>query len=203
MDDRGRPTLFREEYCKDFIEHAKNGGSLHSFPAYLFEKYPENGHKVHRDTVYHWAKIHPTFSDAVKLGDAIAQQKYEQIGLAGMTGTLRRAIREHIEANGRVTKEYEPAHFNAAIWIFTMKNRFGYKDAIEFGNGGPGDEQKSFSALARSLREGASEAGLSEPDVEVPEGLPLPHRESPGCRDVTPKTERTVPPIEQSREGGG
>lgn len=67
---------------------------------------------VDRDTIYEWAKTYPDFSDAKKRGSAKSQLIWEQEGITGM----------------------KMMGFNSAIWIFNMKNRFGWKDQPESDN---------------------------------------------------------------------
>lgn len=55
----GRPTLYKEEYCLQLVEHMKEGKSFESFA-------PLAG--VNRDTLYEWERVHPSFSDAKKMG---------------------------------------------------------------------------------------------------------------------------------------
>jgi len=56
---------------------------------------------VHIDTLYEWLKVHPEFSEAYKKAHAANLRFWEGAGINGMNG------------NG----------FNAAVWMFNMKNR--------------------------------------------------------------------------------
>lgn len=95
----GRPTKFREEYCEMLIEHMSKGLSYESFSATC---------NTHRDTLYHWETIHPSFSDAKKEGNEKRLAFYEKLGLKGMTGKIEK--------------------FSAAMWIFYMKNVHKWTD---------------------------------------------------------------------------
>ena len=64
---------------------------------------------THIDTLYHWEKIHPEFSEAKKHGVSRSRIWWERAGQSGMLGEVK--------------------GFNAAVWIFNMKNRFGWRDA--------------------------------------------------------------------------
>lgn len=57
----GQPTKYREEYGREIIELMGTGLSLTAAAADL---------GFHRDTIYEWEKVHPEFSDAVKLARA-------------------------------------------------------------------------------------------------------------------------------------
>lgn len=62
---------------------------------------------VHRDTLYEWVKVFPEFSDAKKVGEGYGLHALEDLGL-------------NMIKDG-----------NASVWIFTMKNRFNWKDKHE------------------------------------------------------------------------
>lgn len=66
---------------------------------------------VNSDTLYEWAKVHPEFSEAKKVAYDKSLRKFEQIGMAAMLGKIK--------------------GFQASVWIFTMKNRFGWSDQPE------------------------------------------------------------------------
>jgi hypothetical protein len=95
----GRPSKYRKEFCETLLIHAKSGLSFETFAAEC---------SVDRDTLYEWAKKHKEFSDTKKRADAICQKWWERIGQAGLSGKIK--------------------GFNAAIWIFNMKNRFHWRD---------------------------------------------------------------------------
>jgi hypothetical protein len=94
----GRPTKYKPEYCQQLIEHMSQGLSFETFAAVI---------DVNDDTLYEWAKVHPEFSDAKKRAFGKCKILWEKMGIAGATGKIR--------------------NFNAAAWIFNMKNRFGWK----------------------------------------------------------------------------
>lgn len=98
----GRPTKYKKEYCEKLIVHMSKGLSFESFAADC---------QCDRDTLYAWAKSHKAFSDAKKEGTALCEKRWEEIGMAGMAGKIK--------------------GFNAAVWIFNMKNRFHWRDKRE------------------------------------------------------------------------
>lgn len=59
---------------------------------------------VGKSSIVDWEKQHPDFSHALKIGLAKAESIWE---------------------------EHRPAEVPPAIWIFTMKNRFGWRDKSE------------------------------------------------------------------------
>lgn len=135
----GRPTKYRPEFCQDIVDHMRQGYSIETFPALLYDKYRL---MLSKDSIYEWEEVIPEFSDAIKAGRALSQKYYEDIARSGMTGNLRRVTKETpiivdskavLDKDGKpvTTKEFEPATFSAAAWIFTMKNRFHWKDKVE------------------------------------------------------------------------
>ena len=68
---------------------------------------------ISRTTLYEWRDTHPEFSDAIDRGLQKSQRLWEKMGQDGIKGNYEK--------------------FNAAPWIFTMKNRFrdDYKDDKE------------------------------------------------------------------------
>lgn len=57
-------------------------------------------------TLFNWQKKQPEFKEAVEEGLAFSEKWWEDRGRDACSGD----------------------NFNAAVWIFTMKNRFGWKD---------------------------------------------------------------------------
>ena len=95
----GRPTKYDEKYCAMITDHMANGLSIESFAALI---------EVHKDTIYEWKKHWPSFSDAIRKGEAKSLLYWENIGIRGMKGEI--------------------PYFSAAIWCFNMKNRFRWRD---------------------------------------------------------------------------
>lgn len=105
---------YNPEFCDKLIEHAESGLSFETFGAVA---------KVSKQTLYEWVKKYPEFADAKNLFDVISQTWWEKEGMKGMRN--------------------ETPFFKAAVWIYNMRNRFGWKDARN--NDGeapqvPGDE---------------------------------------------------------------
>mgnify|MGYP000976704067 CR=1 FL=1 len=101
----GRPTEYKPEYCEKLIEHMADGLSYESFAGKL---------RVCRDTLYNWEKLFPEFSYSKKVGKEASLLKWETIGLDAVEGRIEK--------------------FSAPTYIFTMKNRFEWKDKTETEN---------------------------------------------------------------------
>lgn len=98
----GRPSKYKPEYCELLEGHFASGLSYEAFAGVL---------KVSIETLYNWEKDFPEFLEAKKTFWEIGREKFENIGLQGMMGKI--------------------PGFNTTVWIFTMKNRFGWRDSAE------------------------------------------------------------------------
>src|SRR3990167_9874656 len=96
---RGRPTIYKPEYCDLLREHMRKGYSFESFGATV---------GISRDRISDWANKIREFSDAKKMACDESLLFWEKIAMAGMTGKIK--------------------GFNQVVWIFSMKNRFGWKN---------------------------------------------------------------------------
>lgn len=69
-------------------------------------------------TIFKMIELHPEEFDeeALDLAKAKAMQFWEKLGVAGAAGKIK--------------------NFNAASWIFNMKNRHGWRDKIDHDHGG-------------------------------------------------------------------
>lgn len=76
MAELGRPSLYKPEYCRDVVEHCKDGASLTSFAAEI---------GVCRDTISEWMKAHDDFSVAAKCAKARAAAWWEKAGRSTAT----------------------------------------------------------------------------------------------------------------------
>ena len=99
----GRPTSYKPEYCAMVIEHMSKGLSFETFGAVA---------NCSKQSLYLWAETHEEFSDAKKAGFLKCQLFWEELGLKGLWGS-------------------KDSSFNTGVWIFNMKNRFGWRDKIE------------------------------------------------------------------------
>lgn len=108
----GRPTVYDPKYCDMLIEHMARGYSFESFAGFT-------GHS--KQTLYEWAAKFEEFGDAKSQGTSLSRLFWERLGI------------EHI-LNINET-EYEKGasrskskSLNSTVWIFNMKNRFGWRD---------------------------------------------------------------------------
>lgn len=111
----GRPTKYKPEFCKDFVEHLAQGLSVECFTATLYEKYGDDTPSS-KDTIYEWVKLYPEFSDAKRRGESLGQKFWENLGRAGAAGKLQ--------------------NFNSTAWVFNMKNRYRWRNEIQVEHSG-------------------------------------------------------------------
>jgi hypothetical protein len=97
----GRPTKYEPAMCERVIELMRDGASKHEVAADL---------GIAWQTFLNWQKDgrFPEFMDAVSRGELLSQAWWERAGRSAVMGTI--------------------SGFNAASWIFNMKNRFGWRD---------------------------------------------------------------------------
>lgn len=105
----GRPSKFKDEYCDMLIEHMSKGLSFDCFAGEV---------KVSIPTLYEWVNAYPEFSDAKSRGKALSMAFWEKAGIEGLW---------HGGGNER---DRNPT-FNSTVWVFSMKNRFGWRDRSE------------------------------------------------------------------------
>lgn len=99
----GRPSKYKKEYCQSLVKLMAQGYSFEAFAA-------EVG--VHIDTLHAWSAQFPEFSEAKKIGKAKSLKFWEEKGINNL-----------IMAGGD-----DAPKFNTTLWIFNMKNRFGWRD---------------------------------------------------------------------------
>ena len=104
----GRPSKYKKKFCNMLIDHMSKGFSFESFAGVA---------KVNQDTLHEWKKVHREFSEAKNIASGISMLWWERIGIAAMIG-------QEIMLNGKKQK----ININTAMWIFNMKNRFGWSD---------------------------------------------------------------------------
>ena len=91
----GRPSKYKPEFDEMLIKHMSQGMSFESFAGTI---------DVCFDTLYEWLKIHPSFSEAKRLGVSKSLNVWEKILTSAATGNLK----DH----------------NMTGIVFSMKNKF-------------------------------------------------------------------------------
>lgn len=109
----GRPSKYKPEYCQKLIEHCSEGLSFESFAGLL---------KINIDSIHEWSKKHPEFSDAKRIASNISRLWWERQGIDGLW--------EVTEYDDR-GKPLKTKKLNSTVWVFNMKNRFGWRDVTE------------------------------------------------------------------------
>ena len=96
---RGRPTKDKPEFCEMLIEHMREGLSFEAFGGVI---------GCCKKTLYTWCDSNPDFLYAKNVGTEAGRLFWEKIAIDAMKG------------NGKIAVP--------AVWVFTMKNRFGWRD---------------------------------------------------------------------------
>lgn len=100
----GRPSKYKPEYCELLIKEMSRGFSFEAVAGLL---------EVNVDTLYEWVKKHKEFSDAKKIAFGRNRYFWEKIGI------------------DNIKNIYQGDNLNTTLWIFNMKNRFGWRDTKE------------------------------------------------------------------------
>lgn len=101
-----RPTTYKPEYPEMLLEHMADGFTLDAFAGRI---------RVHRDTLHEWSKVHPEFSDAIKIGKHASQYKWEQ------------KLQECVYDKG----------MNVAPVLFSLKTQHGFREVQAIEHSGP------------------------------------------------------------------
>lgn len=110
----GRPTKYRTKYDTMLVDHMSHGLSYETFGNLI---------DTSMSVIYNWESKHPSFKDAKKKAFSKSMEFWEQKGMEGMI-------------NSR--------NFSAAMWIFNMKNRFGWTDKKEVSVDATEEAKKAF-----------------------------------------------------------
>lgn len=105
----GRPSLYKPEYCQQLLDHMTNGLSFEAFAGVI---------GVTRGTLYNWVEEHEDFAEAKAVALEKARLFWEKLGIDNALN-----VSESWHMGGSKSKS-----LNATIWIFNMKNRFGWRD---------------------------------------------------------------------------
>ena len=107
---KGRPTSYKPEYCNQLIEHMARGLSYESFAGSI---------GVSKQTIYDWEKVNKEFLDAKEIGLEKSRIFWEEIGIDHIINVSESFGKD---AGSKSTS------LNSTVWIFNMKNRFGWRD---------------------------------------------------------------------------
>jgi len=110
----GATASYKPEYCDMLIDFMSKGYSLEAFAGHV---------NTTISSVYRWLK-HPDlgdFREAKNIGEGKQREFWEQVGRLGLMGKIK--------------------GFNTSVWIFNMKNRYGWSDKRV------DDETKEFESI--------------------------------------------------------
>lgn len=102
--------LYKKEFCDQLVKHMESGLDFESFAKVL---------GVSKNTLNRWVQDRPGFAYAKEVGEGAYYHHWVELGMRGAKGLVK--------------------GYNASTWIFTMKNKFGWKDIIENNNKYEGD----------------------------------------------------------------
>lgn len=116
---KGRPTLYKPEYCDELIAHMRGGKSYDTFATVA---------GVSLSTLYNWEQAHPDFLEAKEKGWMLSLAWWEQVAMAAVTGQVLKNKTGETVVNG--------PKVNTAVLIFTLKCRFPkqYREASPIDN---------------------------------------------------------------------
>ena len=97
----GTPYKYKKQFAEDLPKMFRNGESVAEVCVQL---------GVSRDSFYYWVNNYPEFKEAYDLGKLHSEAWWSKLGRAGALGE----------------RKIQPA-----VWVFTMKNKFGWRDQPE------------------------------------------------------------------------
>ena len=108
----GRPSKFDPKYCEMLIEEMGKGFSYEAFAGII---------NTCIQTLYNWEKEHPEFLEAKKQAFQKSRLFWEQLAVDNI---INKTDSESWEGGG----SSKSRSLNSTVWIFNMKNRFGWRD---------------------------------------------------------------------------
>jgi len=121
----GQPTKYKPEYCAGIIEYLADGHSLVSYAATI---------GVNVASFLNWEATHPEFFAAKSLALQLSQKWWETKAMENLV-------------------THEGVKFSQSLWIFVVKNRFGYRDVREQEHSGPGGTPIQIAKLSATERD--------------------------------------------------
>lgn len=123
----GKPSKYKRKFCKIAYEFLIKGFSKEALAGEL---------SISRQCLYEWIAKHPEFGDTVRVAEGKGQCVWEELGMRAVKGEIK--------------------GFNSSVWMFVMKNRFGWKDKQEVTNA------QTLSVGVLSYKEAIEQAELSQ-----------------------------------------
>ena len=108
----GRPTKYKPEYCQQLIKHMEGGLSYEAFAGTV---------GVSKQTIYDWEVANPKFLDAKSIAFEKSRVFWEKLAVDNI-------INKSDSNSWEGGSESKSRSINSTIWIFNMKNRFGWRD---------------------------------------------------------------------------
>lgn len=113
MAERGRPTKYKTEYCKQAAKLCKLGATDADL-AEFFE--------VNEDTINEWKKVHPSFSESLKEAKEHFDDNKVEASLARRAQGFMR-VKQVFGPEGTVEMLQEEVPPDTTACIFWLKNR--------------------------------------------------------------------------------
>lgn len=143
MAATGRPSKYNEDMAINLVRHMEKGLSFESYGAVIH---------VAKETMNDWCRpfetdgvtpnprYHEAFSAAKKEGEQRSMLLWERIGVHATLGIP-------FEYTDEAGTKHSATSFNPTIWIFNMKNRFGWRDRLDATSGDAPIENTGHQAL--------------------------------------------------------
>jgi len=100
--DKAKGSSYSKDFCNKLVKHMAEGYDFNSFAKVV---------GVSQNTLNRWVIDRPLFKEAKEVGEAAYYHHWIDLGIKGAKGLVK--------------------GYNASTWIFTMKNKFGWKDIVE------------------------------------------------------------------------
>ena len=108
--ERHPADKYQTQFADELINHMRNGKSISSFQALLFDKFQVS---ITKQTLYNWRDRHGEFAQAMEIGKSMALNFFENLLTSAATGTLPKSLVE-MKSKG----------INITPVIFALKTRF-------------------------------------------------------------------------------
>lgn len=132
----GRPTLYDAKYCQMLIDHMATGLSYEAFAGLI---------GVSKQTLYDWEKVNPDFLDAKGIGLERGRIFWETLGVKHIVNIS--------SSEGGKGGSSTTVALNSTVWVFNMKNRFGWRDKQDIEHSNPDGKMGSTSNVKIYLPE--------------------------------------------------